>query len=97
MIRHIVFFKFDPNKPEAAQTSAKLLRELPKKIDVIRYLQVGFDVTHSSRSYDMALICDFDHLADLAAYDVHPEHQKVREYIHSVRIGTAACDFEYDA
>ncbi len=94
MIKHIVFTKFqDPAKsvPEAKA----LLSALPEKIPQIISLEVGGDVLHSERSYDMALIVTFRSLEDLKLYDTHPEHGKVRAYIKAHRTASATVDFEF--
>lgn len=94
MVKHIVFFNFKDK--ESMQKSEQLLKQLPAKIDCIRSMEVGIDKLRSERSFDMALICTFDSFEDLEKYDQHPEHLIVRDYIKSVRTGSAAVDFEYN-
>ena len=80
---------------ESVPVAAKMLSALPQAIPQIRTLEVGADVKHSERSYDMALIVTFDSMDDLAIYDKHPEHEKARAYIKAHRTATATVDFAY--
>lgn len=64
------------------------------KIPILRYLEVGIDVLHSERSYDIALITKFDSMDDLQAYQIHPVHIEVAKYIMSAKESAIAVDFE---
>lgn len=95
-LTHIVLFKF--KKPTAASLAkaADLLRGLDGKIPVLRRIEVGTDVLHSGRSYDLGLITRFDSIADMQTYQAHPEHLEVLEYLRSVASGSVTVDFERD-
>lgn len=94
MITHIVFFKLKDRGQESVDATAAVLRNLEGKIDVLKYIEVGTDVLHSERSYDIALVTKFDSLADLEAYQVHPEHKKVIEHMSLVRESSISVDYE---
>lgn len=94
MITHVVLFKLKDRSPEAVEKVADALRGLEGSVPVIRSLEVGVDVLRSARSYDVSLTARFDSLADLEAYQVHPEHVKVAEYIATVRDSAAVVDYE---
>ncbi|OBR67373.1 stress responsive protein [Paenibacillus oryzae] len=94
MITHIVFFKLKDRSKASVDATAAVLRNLEGKIDVLRYIEVGTDVLHSERSYDIALVTRFDSLADLDAYQVHPEHKKVIEHMSQVRESSVSVDYE---
>ncbi|SDC48997.1 Stress responsive A/B Barrel Domain [Paenibacillus sp. UNCCL117] len=95
MLTHVVFFKLKDRSPEAVEVTANVLRNMEGKIEVLRYIEVGLDVLHSERSYDIALITKFDSLADLGVYDVHPLHMEVKAHMKQVLDGTSVCvDFE---
>ncbi|VVB92006.1 Stress responsive A/B Barrel Domain protein [uncultured archaeon] len=64
------------------------------KIPQLRYLEVGVDLLHSGRSFDIALITKFDSLEELQAYQAHPVHVEVAEYMTSVRKAAVAVDYE---
>ena len=91
MLVHIVLARF-PN-PADADEAARLISELPAKIDVIRSLSIGRDVLHSERSYDLGWIVEMDSEEDLQTYIVHPEHKTVAAWITEHRSDIAACDF----
>jgi hypothetical protein len=94
MITHIVFMKFKDRSPEIPQTVKDKLLTLPAKIPQIKHFEVGLDVMHSERSYDVALFSKFDSLDDLKIYNTHPDHVEVLGYIRSVLDVAASVDYE---
>ncbi|WP_159883556.1 Dabb family protein [Paenibacillus puerhi] len=95
MLTHVVFFKLKDRSPEAIQATADVLRNMEGKIEVLRHIEVGLDVLHSERSYDIALITKFDSLEDLGVYDIHPLHMEVKAHMKQVLDGTSVCvDFQ---
>jgi hypothetical protein len=94
MITHVVIFKLKDRSPRSVEKARDLLVGMKGKIPQIRHLEVGTDVLHSERSYDLALITKFDSMDDLAAYQAHPVHIKVSEYIMSAKESSVAVDFE---
>ena len=95
MIRHIIFFKFKADAAEAAIADLEAsLNGLPGLIAEIRAFSCGRDVLRSARSYDLALIADFDDLAALDRYQVHPDHQAVVAKVKVLAESVIAVDFE---
>ena len=95
MIRHLVFFKFKPETTEAERTALlALIQALPSKIAEVQALEVGFDIVHSPRSFDLALVSTFADLAALGVYAKHPDHQPVVELAKAICVQVAAVDFE---
>lgn len=95
MIRHVVFFKFKPETTEAERLDLQSrLRALPEKISVIQSLEVGFDLVHSPRSFDLALVSTFADLSALGEYAKHPEHLPVVERAKEICDQLAAVDYE---
>jgi len=95
MITHIVFFKLIHRSPESLAKARNVLMSMAGKIPQLRYLEVGVDVLHSPRSYDLALITKFDSLEDLEAYQVDPYHrEEVVKYIKTVTDSSVAVDYE---
>jgi hypothetical protein len=94
LITHIVFFKLKERTPEVLNKTKEVLMNLEGKIDVLKHIEVGIDVIHSERSYDLALVTKFNSLADMDAYQVHPLHKEVIQYINSVREASASVDYE---
>jgi hypothetical protein len=64
------------------------------KIEQLLFIEVGVDIVHSERSYDIALVTKFNSLADLEIYNVHPIHKEVIAYIGTVREAVVSVDFE---
>ncbi|MFD0697104.1 Dabb family protein [Paenibacillus sp. GCM10027628] len=95
MLTHVVLFKLKDRSPESVQATKRVLTNMEGKIPVLKHIEVGTDVLHLDRSYDIALITRFDSLEDLKAYDTHPLHEEVKVHMKSVLDGTSVCvDFE---
>ena len=94
MITHIVFFKLKDASPGNIEKTRDVLQGLDGNVPKLRSLEVGVDVIHSERSYDIALVARFDSLEDLNAYQTHPVHVKVGEFINSVKESAVAVDYE---
>ncbi|PZD95918.1 Dabb family protein [Paenibacillus sambharensis] len=94
MITHIVFFKLKDRSRESAERTAQVLRDMEGRIEELKYIEVGLDVIHSERSYDIALVTKFESLEALGAYAVHPVHQKVVEHIKEVSESSVTVDYE---
>jgi len=95
MINHIVFFKLKDRSAESAQRTKEVLMSMQGKIPQLLALEVGIDVLRSERSYDVALISKFASLSDLDAYQIHPVHQEVIQYIRKVGDGSVSVDYEF--
>jgi len=93
-LTHVVLMQFREPTPAVLHKASELLRGLKGNVPELRSIEVGLDVLHSGRSYDLALITRFDSLADMQAYQVHPEHVAVLDYLRSVLAASVAVDFE---
>lgn len=94
MITHIVFFKLKDGSEENVARAAQVLKDMEGKIEVLKSIEVGIDVLHSERSYDIALITKFESMEALEIYQVHPVHKKIIEYMLQVREASISVDFE---
>ncbi len=94
MITHIVLFKLKDRSSRSAGEARDVLLGMRGKIPQLRYLEVGVDILHSGRSFDIALITKFDSLEELQAYQAHPVHIEVAKYMTSVRKFAVAVDYE---
>ncbi len=92
MITHIVLFKL--KDPHNATKARDVLLGMKGKIPQLRHLEVGIDILHSDRSYDMALVTKFDSLDEMKVYQGHPAHVEVSNYIVSVRESSISVDYE---
>ena len=71
-----------------------MLKGLLGKVPGLISMEAGADFMGSGRSYDLALIAKFANREDLAVYADHPEHVKVKQYIHKVLVNGISVDFE---
>jgi hypothetical protein len=95
MFTHIVFFKFNEPKAQHAEAGKKLLLAMEGKIPQLRQLEVGADLLHTGRSYDLALITRFDNQKDMDTYQVHPYHvNEVLAKLKPMLKDSAAVDYE---
>lgn len=96
MIKHVVFFKFKPEAgPAERRAVINQLRALPDKIDVIRSFEIGEDIMHSARAWDVVEIATYDDLEALEKYTRHPDHVEVVLQIREVCDAVGSVDFEY--
>ncbi|WNS46205.1 Dabb family protein [Paenibacillus sp. MMS20-IR301] len=94
MIKHIVFFKLKDRSPEKVAETVAVLRNMEGKIPQLISIEVGADLIHSERSFDIALVTVVASLEDLQAYQVHPAHKEVIVHINEVKEVSIAVDYE---
>lgn len=99
MVTHIVFFKLMKSPPEGSPEENEailldMLRGLPQHIPQVQELEAGKDFSDSPASYDIGLITRFSSREDLETYRIHPEHQKVVDFIQKTTEARAVVDFE---
>lgn len=65
----------------------------------VKELKKGEVVINSKEApesnYTIALICEFDDIAALNAYQVHPAHVEFGKFIGTVKTDRACIDYEY--
>ena len=95
MVKHIVFWNVrdDEKKEENMTEMKKRLTSLVGKIDGLISAEVGFN--YNPNGYDLALYSIFKDKEALDSYQVHPEHLKVKELVHSVITDRCVVDFEF--
>lgn len=98
MLKHIVMWKFKESaegagKVENLRKAKELLDSLPSQIPSIGGFEVGIDTLHSDSSYDLVLNSSFQDMDDLVAYQTHPSHVKVVEFLRRVQIGKTVVDY----
>ena len=92
MITHIVLFKLIDRRN--AQKARDVMLGMKGKIPQLRHLEVGVDVLHSERSYDLALVTKFDSMEEMKEYQAHSVHVDVLKYMTSVRESSITVDYE---
>jgi SAM-dependent methyltransferase len=98
MVKHIVLFKLKEraegaSRADNARLAKARLEELRGKIPGLLELAVGLNPDPNDPSYDLALDSTFESRAALAAYQVHPEHQAVADFIGRVRESRTVADY----
>lgn len=95
MFTHIVFFKLNEPDELHVQQAKNLLLAMEGQIPMLKGLEVGVDLLHTERSYDIVLITKFDCKGDMDAYQVHPYHvNNVLAKLKPMLKGSAAVDYE---
>ena len=101
MIKHIVLWKLKEtaqcdDRAHNARRMKNELEALKQKIPQIKHIEVGINFIPTDASYDIALYSEFDTEKDLDAYQKHPEHLKVAEFIGKVRESRVVVDYKID-
>lgn len=81
MITNNQLIKLKDRSSENITKARDVLLSMQGKIEFLRDLKVEVDIRHGSSSYDILLIAQYDSMADLEAYIVHPVHVEVSKYI----------------
>lgn len=96
MLKHVVFMKFKDDVTDAKISALEQgLAGLPGTISEIKGFHFGRDVIHSERSYDFALVGDFENLEAMQRYQVNPAHVAVVALVRNLSSSILAVDFEY--
>lgn len=101
MIKHVVMWTIRHGETprvkfeRMAEVKARLL-DLKGRIDEIVALDVFFNSPSApDDNYDVILISEFNSWADLDAYQKHPAHLEVADYLKNVRQNRSAIDYEF--
>lgn len=98
MIRHVVTWKLaaegaDERAEQAAEV-ARRLNALDGVVPQLRSISAGANSAYPDTNWDVTLVADFDSVAALEEYQVHPAHEEVVAYVRSVVASRVAVDFE---
>ncbi|WP_228528109.1 Dabb family protein [Microbacterium sp. UFMG61] len=98
MIRHVVTWKLaaEDAGERAAQAAevARRLHALDGVVPQLRSISAGANMAYPDANWDVTLVADFDSIAALEEYQVHPAHEDVVAYVRSVVASRVAVDFE---
>jgi len=99
MIKHIVMWRLKENalgspKEENAAKMIKMLSDLKGIVPGLVSIEAGRDFSNSDKSFDVALYSEFKTKEALDAYQIHPEHLKVKDFVSSVVSDRAVVDYE---
>lgn len=96
MMKHIVLWKLKESaEGNSRETNARLLAQkleaLPAVIPEIEAFEVGINLEKGD--YDVGLYSAFRDEDALRAYQIHPAHVAVKEFISKIRDTSAAFDY----
>jgi hypothetical protein len=99
MIKHIVLWKLKDfaegaTKQQNALKVKAMLEDMRGKIPEMLKLEVGLNFEVSDSACDISLYSEFTSLEALDAYQIHPEHIKVKNFLPLVRIERRVVDYE---
>ncbi len=93
MIKHVVCFKLKDG--ESVEKAKEVLLSMKGNVPLIKEIEVGVDLLHSERSYDLYLSVVLESMDALAEYQNDPYHVNVvKTHMHKVRQSSVAIDFE---
>lgn len=93
MFKHIVCFKL--KQGESVKKAADVLRSMVGNVSSALKIEVGEDVLHSDRSYDIILQVTLQNRDALDVYQNDPYHcSVVKKHMHAVRESSVAVDYE---
>ena len=101
MIKHICMFKMKETANgksgyENALEAAARLEGFDEKIPALKKIEVKVNSKDAPQdNFELVLICDFDDIDGLNAYQVHPSHVAFGNFIKAVRLDRACIDYEY--
>ncbi len=94
MIRHIVVVKLPDDVREEAQARiAEGMAPLPAKLPVIKYMDVGINISKSPKAHDVAIVLDFEDEAGLKEFAVDPDHKALVGYIRKTAEQISIVDY----
>ena len=95
MLQHYILIKFieDTNDEHIGEFCRRMLA-LRTAISSIEHLEIGRDILHDARSWDLILILRFVSTEALRSYQQHPEHLRLMEFNQPFVTDVASVDFE---
>ncbi|MCG3202945.1 MAG: hypothetical protein NFCOHLIN_02831 [Gammaproteobacteria bacterium] len=98
MLKHIVMWRV---RATAERTQAENAAEMKRALEALRgrvpgllAIEVGINTIPGSDSSDVVLYSEFADRGTLAAYQNHPEHERVAEFVKEVRVERRVVDYE---
>ena len=93
MIKHIVCFKL--KEGESPEKAKEVLLSMKANVPMLIDIEVGTDLLHSPRSYDVYLSVTLESMEKLSEYQQDEYHcNVVKKHMHAVTLSSVAVDFE---
>ncbi len=95
MLQHYVLIRFrkDTSDEHIGEFCRRMLA-LRTPISSIEHLEIGRDILHDARSWDLILIMRFASIEALRSYQQHPEHLRLMAFNQPSVADVASVDFE---
>jgi hypothetical protein len=95
MLQHYILIKFKKgtNGEHIGEFCRRMLT-LRTTISRIEHLEIGRDILHDARSWDLILIMHFASTEALRSYQQHPEHLRLMAFNQPSVAEVASVDFE---
>jgi hypothetical protein len=95
MLQHYILIKFKTGTShEHIGEFCKRMLALRTTISGIDHLEIGRDILHDARSWDLILIMRFASTEALRSYQQHPEHLSLMAFNQPSVADVASVDFE---
>lgn len=99
MVKHIVMWTLKDNAADAsAEDNAfklkQILEALGDTISEIKEIEVGINFSSSEAACDVVLYSVFENREALEAYQKHPHHQSVVDFVNEIRSERYVVDYE---
>ena len=97
MIKHIVCFKIKEEYKNRIEEAKKTLLSMKENVPTVLDINVGIDLLHSERSYDIILEVWLESMEHLAVYQQDLYHcTVVKPLMYEIRCASVAVDYEVE-
>lgn len=97
MIKHVVCFKIKEEYKNRIEEAKKTLLSMKGMVSTVLDINVGIDLLHSERSYDIILEVILESMEHLEIYQKDLYHcTVVKPLMHEIRCASVAVDFEVE-
>ncbi|WP_462137254.1 Dabb family protein [Candidatus Mycalebacterium sp.] len=93
MLKHVVMWRLKDAEKNASALK-NMLEGLAEKIPQIVKIEAGLNFNTSENASDIVLYSEFEDSAALAAYQKHPDHVKVAEFLKGTATDRRVVDYE---
>ena len=97
MIKHIVCFKIKEEYKNRIEDAKNTLLSMKGRVPTVIDINVGIDLLHSERSYDIILEVILESMEQLEIYQKDLYHWTVvKPLMHEIRSASVAVDYEVE-
>jgi quinol monooxygenase YgiN len=94
MLKHIVMWKLkDDNREAHARQMKQMLEAMQGKVSGLHRIEVGINAVPGADTCDLVLYSEFEDAQALAAYNDHPDHLAIKDFVKQVRLTRHQVDY----